>query len=332
MALKNSEYDAVMRRYDEIREKHLHIQEERTASVSAEIPEIEEIDKAAAELSFDAAKMRIKNPDADLSGYREALRENAGKKAALLVKAGYPADYLELTYDCGCCRDTGYVDGKRCSCFDRIASEILYGSGALSGDGEGSGLARFSFDLYSDTIIDETTGKTPREIARGAFSAAKEMLGAIGKADSSLYIYGNTGVGKTFLSRCIAEEAAGKGKTVLYFSAGDFFELLADAAFSQKERGDAGPRLVRECDLLIVDDLGTEMPTAFTASALFRMINFRLENNRSTIISSNLSLKELSEKYSERIFSRITSGYRIIRLTGSDIRIEKKLKKRNHTE
>lgn len=324
MPLHNSEYDAVMRRYDEIREKHRHLQEERTEDAYRQIPELEDLDSRISVISLEAAKRRIQDPAADLGAYRTEMASIAERKKTLLTVNGLPEDYLELTCDCPLCHDTGYVDGVRCRCFDRIASGILYGDGSLSEIQKKSGLASFSFEPYSDTMTDRTGGRTDLENARAAYAAAKDAAGRIGSSGSSLYIYGNTGVGKTWLSQCVASEALQKGHSVLYFSAGDFFDTLVKSAYSGREGEDAAMRLIRRCDLLVLDDLGTETSTAFTVSAFFRVINSRLAEQKSTIISSNLSLRELSGKYSERVFSRIMDGYHIIRLTGNDIRLWRK--------
>ena len=144
----------------------------------------------------------------------------------------------------------------------------------------------------------------------------------------NLYIYGNTGVGKTFLSHCISKEAIDRGLSVLYFSSGEFFDILAGQTFDRKNRGSVVKDLISSCDLLVIDDLGTELTNSFSASSLFRVINDRIVNHKSTIISTNLSLREISEKYSERILSRITSEYIVLKLTGEDIRILKKLNAR----
>ncbi len=325
MILKNSEYDAVMRRYDEIRERHLHLQDERTDEVLRVIPEFADLEREASEASLLAAKARISDPAADLASYRAEIRRIADRRAALLRGHGYPEDYLELTFDCPVCRDTGFVDGRHCSCFDRIAAELVCARFSPANIPDSVDFDHFSFDIYSDTITDETTGMSPRDFARVACNAAKKLVGSIGGTGLNLYIYGNTGVGKTFLSHCIAKEAARLGHSVLYFSSGDLFELLADSAFSRNGREGADRDLITGCDLLIIDDLGTERVNAFVGSELFRVVNSRIAAGRSTVISSNLSLGELSSCYSERVFSRISSMYDIVRLIGSDIRISRKL-------
>ena len=328
MPLKNAQYDAVMRHYDEIREKNRAAQSARTEEIYWKIPEIIALDDETASRSLDAAKLRVADPDADLTSYQAEMQRITARKHALLAASGYPADYLELRYDCQICKDTGFVEGRHCVCFDRAAAEIVYGRDSLRDVIAYENFEHFSLEWYSSDQADGSDGMTPREAAERAREAVLALPNRAGTEDANLYIYGNTGVGKTFLSHCAAKEAIDAGRSVLRFSSGEFFDLLADAAFKRGGGGSAARRLIEECDLLILDDLGTELPNAFVGSELFRVVDARIAGLRSTIISSNLSLKELAQKYSERVFSRISSHYTLVRLMGDDIRLIKKLKER----
>ena len=155
---------------------------------------------------------------------------------------------------------------------------------------------------------------------------AKAFTPAIGSEDNNLLIYGNTGVGKTFLTHCIAKEALDRSFSVLYFSTLDLFDILSKAVFDRSEAGSSYEQMILVCDLLIIDDLGTELTNSFVASRLFFVINERIAHKRSTIISTNLTLEEFSVAYTERIFSRLMSHYTALKLIGEDIRIQKKLK------
>ena len=139
------------------------------------------------------------------------------------------------------------------------------------------------------------------------------------------FLYGSTGVGKTFLSHCIARELLKTAHCVLYFSAFDLFDKLAQNTFARKTETDPGEDFIYDCDLLIIDDLGTELSNSFTTSQLFICLNERILRQKPTIISTNLALEDIKSIYSERTFSRISSNYTLLRLTGDDIRIQKKL-------
>ena len=272
MPLRNSQYDTLMRRYEEIRETHRHELLSREAEIAEKIPGITALDDRAAAASIAAAKRRIASPEADLASYEAEMQEITRERSRLLTDHGYPADYLEMRYDCPLCRDTGFIDGARCACFK------------------------------------------------------KHFIANAGRPDNNLYIYGNTGVGKTFLTHCIAREMLDRSYSSLYFSARDFFDLLADATFGRDGRNSTHSQMIIDCDFLTIDDLGTEVTSSFAASQLFHVLNERIAKNRSTIISTNMTPEEFSAVYSQRIYSRLLSHYKFIKLVGTDIRIQKKLR------
>ena len=142
-----------------------------------------------------------------------------------------------------------------------------------------------------------------------------------------MLIYGNTGTGKTFLSNCIAKELLDLEYSVIYFTTFELFELFEKTTFSKNTESKEDASQLFDCDLLIIDDLGTELTNSFTTTRLFTCLNERLLRKKSTMISTNLNLPQLADLYSERIFSRITSYYTILKMFGPDIRIEKKLRK-----
>ena len=324
MPLTNAQYDAVMRRYDEIREMHRHELLSREEEIGKAVPVIKELDADAGRLSLKAARRRIADPSADLTAYRRDMQLISRKREAALLSHGYPADYLEMQYDCPLCRDTGYVDGVRCSCFKKAADELLYRDYRLGDILKEENFGHFSLGYYSEDIIDSSTGKSSLELARAALAAAMRFPDNIGKPGNNLFLYGNAGVGKTFLSHCIAAEVLNRSCSALYFSAKDLFDLLADAAFERNGRNSDSARAIYECDCLTIDDLGTETVNSFSLPQLFYIINERIISSRSTIISTNLMLDQFAEMYTERIFSRITSSYTIVKLIGQDIRMQKK--------
>ena len=326
MPLQNSQYDTLMRRYEEIRETHRHELLSREAEIAEKIPGITALDDRAAAASIAAAKRRIISPDADLSSYEEEMHKISEERTRLLTGHGYPADYLEMQYDCPLCRDTGFIDGARCACFKKASIDLLYSEYSISHVLEKENFRNFSFDWYSDTIQNELTGRTERQTARDAVMRAKHFISNAGRPDNNLYIYGNTGVGKTFLTHCIAKEMLDRSYSSLYFSARDFFDLLADATFGRDGRNSTHSQMILDCDFLTIDDLGTEVTNSFAASQLFHVLNERIAKNRSTIISTNMTPEEFSAAYTQRIYSRLLSHYKFIKLVGTDIRIQKKLR------
>lgn len=145
------------------------------------------------------------------------------------------------------------------------------------------------------------------------------------KDGKSMLFYGSVGTGKTFLSNCIAKELLDKGFSVIYFTSFQLFELLSGAISGGSESFRQAYEPLLESDLLILDDMGTELSNTFTVSKLFQILNERMLAGKSTIISTNLSLQDFRDIYSERVFSRITSSYTLLKFTGSDIRIRRKI-------
>ena len=326
MALRNDQYDLIMREYGRRQNENRRILEEHRRIAGSKVPAIARIDEEISSLSADSARKALLSGDrpdtASLLSRTSKLEE---RQRALLRASGFPEDYLEMTFTCPDCRDTGYTaDGNQCRCFQSLLIDLLYQDKALAGILSKENFNTFSFDWYSDRIKDEATGRTPRENAEIAFQAAKDFVVHFDDSFRNLFFYGDTGVGKTFLCHCIADALLSSGRSVMMFSAPLLFEQLADRTF-EKEVPGVDPDLLYDCDLVIIDDLGTELTNSFVSSQLFLCISERLARQKSTLISTNLSLKDFSETYSERTFSRIASTYRLLRLTGSDIRIQKKM-------
>lgn len=325
MALTNSQYDAVMRIYSQRQLRNRREQDARIREAYAAVPRLPEIDGDVAALSLKKARVLLGNRSEQDFDLTAALEELAEERRALLLSNGYPADYLELHYDCPMCRDTGFSDGRKCACFRRTETELLYEQSNLREVLKEDNFEHFSLDYYSDEIVSESSGLTARQTAAFALKCARDFVAGFSEDFSNLCLYGDTGVGKTFLSHCIARDLIEAGFSVLYLTSFELFEQLEQHKFSNSEEAEEAYRHLFECDLLIIDDLGTELTNSFVSSQLFLCVNERILRKKSTIISTNLSLEQFAETYSERTFSRIFSHYQMIRLFGNDIRIQKQL-------
>ena len=323
MPLQNYQYDTIMREYSKTQSQNRRILEERTQEIYKKIPRIREIDEEVATLSAKKARALLSGESSGLEDLKAAISLLSQERNALLVCNSYPEDYLELPYKCPVCQDTGYVGSQKCTCFKKAEIELLYTQSNLKEILKKENFDHFSFDYYSDTMKNEATGLTARETAKRAYNTARNFVDDFDKRAQNLFLYGSTGVGKTFLSHCIASELLKTAHCVLYFSAFDLFDRLAQTAFSRKSETDPGDDFILDCDLLIIDDLGTELTNSFVSSQLFLCINERISRRKSTIISTNLKLEDFSATYSERTFSRIASNYQMLKLIGKDIRIQK---------
>lgn len=324
MALKNSQYDAIMREYNQTQFKNQRLWNDRIKKIYALHEAFEEIDAAIASLSIEHGKKLIYGEIELLDDLKSQIKDLSNQRMSLLESLGYPKDYLEPIYSCIDCKDTGYVDNKKCHCFQRAAIEMLYTSSNLKEILKAENFDHFTYQYYSDTFQDASTGLTAIAAAKRAFTQARYFVDSFDTEFHNLLLYGNTGVGKTFLSNCIAKELMDSSHSVIYFSSFQLFDALAKSTFDSNAEYDDTVQYIFDCDLLIIDDLGTELTNSFVSSQLFLCVNERLLRRRSTIISTNLSIDRLVDTYSERTFSRISSNYTMLKLIGDDIRLKKK--------
>lgn len=301
----------------------MHDLEKRRSCAFAKAPRLAEIDREVASLSAQKARSLLCGQSSSVEDLKRSVALLSRERRSLLKENGFPEDYLEPHYLCPRCQDTGYTDTGKCSCFKKAEIELLYTQSNLAEILEKENFEHFSFDWYSDTIKNEATGLTARQTAQRAYDTAWNFVQDFDSRFQNLFFYGSTGVGKTFLSHCIANALLESSHCVLYFSAFDLFDSMAQTAFSRKSETDPGENFILDCDLLIIDDLGTELTNSFVSSQLFLCINERIARRKSTVISTNLTLEDFSATYSERTFSRIASNYQMLKLIGKDIRIQK---------
>ncbi len=325
MALTNSQYDYFMRIYEKRQLNNEARLRARFEEVYQEVPRLRTLDHSISELSVRQAHKLLDGDSAALTILRNDLHLLFEEKRLLLEQAGYPENYLELTYHCPDCQDTGYIGKSKCHCFKKAIIDFLYTQSNLQEVLERENFGTLSMEYYSENHKDPLTGRTSREAMETAVRTCKKFARNFGKDFRNLLLYGDTGVGKTFLSHCIAKEVLEQTFSVIYFSVSQLFDIFAKKQFHKDESAELDYEHIYDCDLLIIDDLGTEVPNTFTISELFVCLNERLLRKKSTIISTNLSPEDLNTAYSERVFSRITSAYTVLRMTGDDIRIQKKL-------
>ncbi len=326
MALSNSQYDAIMREYGRQQIENHHKLEERRKEIYARLPVVRQLEAEIAERSVACAKKLLEGDKSVLDRLKEDLRDLREQKALIIRAAGYPDDYLELHYRCPDCRDTGLVDGRKCHCFLQAQMKLLHAQSNLEDVLERENFKALSYEYYDDTEILPQLGITNAAYMRRVVAGCREFVRDFDKKHDNLLFTGSTGVGKTFLTNCIARELMDDFHSVIYLTASDLFDVFSRNKFDYDNAEDMKDmyRFILDCDLLIIDDLGTELNNSFTSSQLFYCINERMNMSRSTIISTNLTLARLRDSYTDRVTSRIMSGYRIIPLYGGDIRLLKK--------
>ncbi len=317
MPLTNTQYDRIFRQYEEKQRQNRLETERRRDYIYEQFPKYRELEGKTASLSVEHGKKLLSGDETALDRLRESLAALKDQKKQILLDAGLPADYLEPVFSCPDCRDTGYIDREKCHCLRQAEISLLYEQSGLQ-----EMLANNNFSLLS---YEYHSGEDLSHFEK-AVENCKNFIKNFDSDYHNLFFYGTVGTGKSFLSGCVAKELMDQGHSVIYFGATGLFDLLSSTSFDTKNREERQNTYadLYQCDLLIIDDLGTELTNQFTASQLFSLLNERNIGRKATIISTNLSLRELQDRYSDRIFSRITSNFEVCKLTGADIRMYQK--------
>lgn len=318
MALTVSQYNSIMRQYEERQTRNRHLREERLRHIYSTIDGYQAIDESVASVSVAQGKKMLAGDSAALGQLKEKLHALSAYRSRLLVENGYPENFLQPLFDCPDCKDTGYVQGQKCHCFRQAEIALLYEQSNLKQVLEKENFNTLSYAFFEgDALVSY----------RKAVEKCKNFAGNFKTGYQNLFFYGTVGTGKTFLTNCIAKACIEQGCSVIYFSAANLFDLLSRNAYNFKNQDEMSSLCsnLYSCDLLVIDDLGTETASAFTLSHFFTCLNERLLRKKSIIISTNLSLEDCRNRYQDRIFSRITSNFEFCKLTGPDIRISKRL-------
>ncbi|MFR3835018.1 MAG: ATP-binding protein [Eubacterium sp.] len=327
MGLTREQFDIIYNKYNNRRLDNSIKQDKRLKEVYEKVPAIKECDLKISSLAVNAARSALNGDTSLKDNLKENIAQVSNQKRALLLANGFSGDYLEPIYDCPICEDTGFVNGQPCQCLQKEVIKSLYTTKELNDILQKENFNTFDFSLYSNDFIDDTTGLAALDNIKEVVTFCKGFVDKFDNIDNnSILFYGRAGSGKTFLINCIANELINKSYTVLYLSAVSFFDLLSKVTFNKGESAAIGQITKHEllqCDVLIVDDLGSEMANSFTVSALFDCLNYRLIHHKSTIISTNYSMTELNELYTDRIFSRILGNYNTFKIFGDDIRTKK---------
>ncbi len=238
-----------------------------------------------------------------------------------LIAAHFEEGYLDDSPVCDRCGGTGYVGSTMCECLQELCRQEQKRELTFLNVGKES-FDQFRLDYYPDRI-DPNLGVNIRAVMEKTLHICRRYALEFTERSGNLLFSGDTGLGKTFLSACIARTVADRGYSVMYESAGHLFAKLERAKFGSDEEARRETEKYGICDLLIIDDLGTEMGGQFTTSALYTLINDRLLSGRATIVSTNLTTEELEKRYSAAIASRLRGNYRRIAFIGEDIRLKK---------
>lgn len=311
--------------YEKLRIRRSDEKRERVNEVYFKYPEIKKIDKTIYELGAENVKNIIKSPsDADTlnSEYKKKFEKLKSERKKMIEENGIDPQFDSIKYDCEKCRDTGFTDnGERCVCFRKKLIKYRYSKSNLSENLERENFEFFSFDYYSKEKPNGVN-VSPFENMKKIYDRAVNFCDNFDNEKKGLVFYGGTGLGKTFLSSCIAKRLMDNGKTVIYMRASRLFSMYEEYRFNRLEDEDM-INDIYSADLLIIDDLGTEAQTKNNMSFLFELINERINTDKKIIINTNYSMTELTKIYSQRLTSRIYEHFLVYGFYGEDIRILK---------
>ena len=282
MALTNTQYESIIHEYEEKQLRSRHLLEKRLAHIRNTYPEYAALEDLSASLASSFTKRLIDGEEGARAELSASLQSLSRKKEEFLSEKGFPPHYLEPVYECGDCKDTGYIDQRKCHCFENRITQLLYHQSNLSGSLEQENFHTLSYEYFSGPALQDY--KKAVDISKGFVSSFDENY-------RNLLFMGTVGTGKTFLSNCIAKALIDTTHSVIYFSAAELFDTFAKYVFGKdKDALDHFYKDLYHCDLVIVDDLGTELGSSFVTSSFFSFLNERQLMKKSTLITTNLDL------------------------------------------
>lgn len=314
--------------YERKRDRQIRDQKSRIEKVYKKVPAIKRMDEDIFKTGLSMSKYIIGNPD----NYKEKMEEAKKKiqalkmeKAYLMTESNIPADYMDIIYDCKMCKDKGYLDnGSQCNCLKQALVSRAYQMSNLENVLKNENFKNFNIDIFKDEPFENET-MTPRENMMDILGIAEGFINDFDENNGdNLLFYGTTGLGKTFLCNCIAKSLLDKNRIVIYQTAFTILEIIEKHRFGRgnKEFNDYQYGLLFDADLLVIDDLGTEVANTFTNAEIFNIVNTRIISGKKTLISTNLTPKEISETYTDRVFSRILDKFIPLKFYGYDLRWE----------
>ena len=327
MALTETTMQEILSEYAARRQQHETERDLRVADIYRQVPEIAAIDEEIQSFGLNAMKGYLQNGrDAarSLSELRSRYEHLTASRAELLRRNGYAPDAMEVHYTCPLCKDTGYVDYQKCSCLKQRIIRAAYDHSGLPNHLKKENRQAFNPALFSDEPYQNEV-LTPRQNILNNLNVVEDAVRQIADGGCrNLLFTGTAGTGKSFLSGVMANELLALGRTVLYVGCYDLCAYFDQEHFGDRARKaptSLSAEAIDACDLLIIDDLGAEFRTSLSYTSLFHLIDQRLQNEKSTVLSTNWWIPDLRELYDERFVSRILGGYTIVRFFGPDLRV-----------
>ncbi len=288
--------------------------------ITEKLPELETIRQRLAQIGLNISKVFLYSEDkqADIDKLMQESLELQEQKKKILADNGYSEDALSVQYTCPVCKDTGFVKNRMCKCHIELLKDIERSNLSKIAPVEDCTFDTFDVNYYPDETMDN--GISPRNKAEKIKNSCRKYAVNFTTSSPNIMFMGGTGLGKTHLSLAIANVVINRGYSVVYGTTQNILGDLQNENFGRDENIRYNERAVLNCDLLILDDLGTEFKSSYTVACLYNIINSRISSKLPTIISTNIGFDELEEKYDQRIVSRVAGEYTKFMLVGNDIR------------
>lgn len=325
MALDEQARRMILMDYEKKRDKAERDAEYRKKDLYLKIPELESIDSEISKVGMKISRavlfQKMSKEDA-AKLCEESMGKLRGRKEQIYRENNIPSDYLEKKYQCGKCKDQAVLpNGEKCSCYTQQIIGQIQGMSNMENLLEFQNFQTFDDKIFDDKIDDSGQSHLAR-IKRNVKISREFIENFTTPSQKSLMFLGPTGTGKTFLSSCIAKEIIDSGETVVYKTSQDLIKLAKNANYKWNDDESSNIyEVVLGCDLLIIDDLGTEIEGKMSTSEIFNIINSRIVSGKKMIISTNLGLKEIEQRYTERVYSRIVENFTCLGFKGNDLRV-----------
>ena len=323
MPYSNEIYRKAERELEKRRDRAAMAAEARSEEIRYKLPEVDDIQHQLSQIGIEISRLFFLGEEAPsrLNELKQQSKELVKKRSLILTANGYSEDAMKPEYICPVCEDKGFIGGRMCACHKQLLKDIMRREVSRLAPLDSCTFDSFDLNYYSSEPLENSV--VPRLRAEKILEASRKYAQNFSKGSKNLLFLGKTGLGKTHLSLAIANVVINRGYSVCYGTGQNICEDLRAEMFGRDDYITYTKNQVLDADLLVLDDLGTEIDNQYNTATIYNIINSRILSGRPTIISTNCEYDELLDKYDQRITSRLTGEYTAMTIVGSDIRNRK---------